>query len=168
MPNRSAVGVVGDRMGRSLLAGLLCLTLLGGCGGWNWSSLNPFTWFGDSTEGPVSPADGIAVLPDNRVLVAEVLDMAVEPFPGGAILRASGLPPTQGFWDAELIAENEGRAENGVLSFRFVVARPYTLQPAGTPPSRAVSVGLYLSDFKLSGVRQIVVTGARNSRSVRR
>ncbi|OZA08094.1 MAG: hypothetical protein B7Y02_12980, partial [Rhodobacterales bacterium 17-64-5] len=85
---------------RAVLTVTLCLALVG-CGAVRESRLNPFNWFKRSeardlvqTEAPGDP----------RPLVAEVLTMVVEPIPGGAIVRATGLPPTQGWWQAELIA----------------------------------------------------------------
>jgi hypothetical protein len=158
----------GQPMNRSALAALTALILLAGCGGLNWSALNPFGWFRSSEEVSITPEGGYGAVRDNRPLVAQVTEMAVEPFPGGAIVRAVGLPPTQGWWDAELIPEDEGRAVDGVISFRFVVAAPRTATREGTPMSREVTAGYYLSDFKLQGVRQIIVVGANNARTSRR
>lgn len=134
------------------------------------SRLNPLNWFGRSSAGPdtLTPKGGYAA-DDNRALVAQVLSMTVEQTPSGAIVTATGLPPTQGWWDAELVAENGGRPdENGVLSYRFVVAEPATTQPVSTQPSREVTAAAAISAVKLSGVREIVVLGAGNSRVSRR
>ena len=46
-------------------------------------------------------------------LVAEVVTLEVAPIPEGAIVRANGLPPTQGWWEAELVAQPVD--ENGVI-----------------------------------------------------
>ena len=73
------------------------------------SKLNPFNWFGHSQEAPAVPqetASGIAN--DPRQLVAQVTTLDVAETAGGAIVRANGLPPTQGWWKAELVAENHG------------------------------------------------------------
>lgn len=153
-------------MNRSALAATIALGLLAGCGG--LSSLNPFTWFSSSEEVTITPEGGYEVVEDNRALVSEVTEMAIEPFPGGAILRAVGVPPTQGWWDAELIAENDGRAVDGVLRYRFVVAAPRQATRAGPPMSREVSVGEYISDHRLAGVRRIEVVGAQNARAANR
>ncbi|WP_114964714.1 hypothetical protein [Alkalilacustris brevis] len=153
-------------MNRSTLAAMVALGLLAGCGG--LSSLNPFNWFGSSEEVTLTPEGGYALVDDNRPLVSQVTEMAVEPFPGGAIVRAVGLPPRQGWWDAELIPENDGRAVDGVLRFRFVVAAPRQPTREGTPMSREVSVGHYVSDHRLAGVRRIEVIGAQNARSSNR
>ena len=49
------------------------------------------------------------------IAVLAVLTMTVEPIPGGAIVRASGLTPTQGWWNAELVPRDLD--ENGVLVY---------------------------------------------------
>jgi hypothetical protein len=65
-----------------------------GCAGVRQSKLNPFNWFRKS-----QPRETI-VLPgekkDPRPLVDTVLSMTVEPIPGGAVVRARGVTPTQG------------------------------------------------------------------------
>jgi hypothetical protein len=157
-----------------LLAALAALTLLGACGAVRESRLNPFNWFGrsEAREPTLAPAQGYGpAVTDDRALVDQVTLLAIERIPGGAILRAAGLPPTQGWWDAELVAEEDadGTApEPGVLAFRFVVAAPRSPQPASTPVSREVTVATYLSDIRLRDIRQIVVRGGRNERVIRR
>ena len=88
--------------------------------------------------------------------------------PGGAIVRATGLPPTQGWWDASLVAENSGLPVDGVLTYRFVVDQPREATRVSTQQSREVTAAAYLSDIKLEGISQIVVLGAENSQSSRR
>jgi hypothetical protein len=154
------------------VSGLLILALvLAGCGRIRDSRLNPFNWFGRSQEVRVVAAAD-AVVPgkpgDPRILVAEVTEMEVARQPGGAILRATGLPPTQGWWDAELVAENGGEPVDGVLSYRFVVDQPRGATRVSTPQSREVTAATYLSDIRLAGVTRIVVLGTANSRSSKR
>jgi hypothetical protein len=158
-----------------VLATLALSLTLAGCGTVRESRLNPFNWFGRSTESPASltPAGGYdKAIGDNRALVAQVTRFEVKPAHGGAILSAAGLPPTQGWWDAELVAENDGYPEDGVLTYRFVVAEPLRGTPVArrvsTPESREVTVAKYISNLRLAGVRRIVVTGAGNARSVNR
>jgi hypothetical protein len=105
---------------------------------------------------------------DPRILVADVTEMEVARQPGGAIVRAAGLPPTQGWWDAALVAENRGEPVDGVLTYRFVVDQPRGPARVSTPQSREVTAAAYISDIKLANVTQIVVLGAANSRSSRR
>lgn len=153
------------------VSGLLILALvLAGCGRIRESRLNPFNWFGRSQ--PVAVATAEPAVPgkpdDPRILVAEVTEMEVARQPGGAIVRATGLPPTQGWWDAALVSENGGEPVDGVLTYRFVVDQPREATRVSTPQSRAVTAAAYLSDIKLQGISQIVVLGAQNSRSSRR
>jgi len=95
------------------LAGLATLS---GCS----TNLNPFNWFKRS-----EPRETI-VLPgektDPRGLVETVLSMQVEPIPGGAIVRARGRNPTQGWWDAELVKQDVD--EQGVLVYEFRLLPP--------------------------------------------
>lgn len=148
---------------RPLLIVLLCLTLAG-CGGFGDSRLNPFNWFQSS-----EPRETI-VLPDEvadpRPLVDAVLTMTVEPIPGGAIVRATGQTPTQGWWAAELVPLPLD--ENGVLVYEFRLVPPITATSVNAPRSRQIEVAIYISDFKLDAVREIVVQGAGNARSARR
>lgn len=137
------------------------LVALSACAGVRDSKVNPFNWFKKSRPEPVMAMPVAPV--DDRMLVENVLSLAVEPFPGGAIIRATGLPPTQGYWDAELVAQPVD--ENGKLVLEFRIFPPVT--PAGVvnQQSREVVAGLRLSNIKLDGVRQIVVQGASNARS---
>lgn len=144
---------------RPLLIAVLC-TALAGCGG----RLNPFNWFK-----PSEPRESI-VLPtertDPRPLVDAVLDLTVEPMPGGAIVRARGQTPTQGWWQAELVPLPVD--ENGVLVYEFRLLPPITKTDVNTPRSREVDVAIFISDIALERVREIVVQGAGNARTARR
>ena len=110
------------------IAAILAATLvLSACGGIRESRLNPFNWFGRSAQGPatIAPEGGYAGgVNDFRALVSEVTQMEVQKVPGGAMLTATGLPPTQGWWDAELIALDGEKPVDGVLTYRFLVAEP--------------------------------------------
>jgi hypothetical protein len=148
---------------RQILVLSLCV-LLAGCGGFRDSRLNPFNWFGRS-----EPRETI-VLPekaaDPRPLVAEVLSMSVEPMPGGAIVRATGRTPTQGWWKAELVPQP--LTEGGALVYEFRLLPPITPTDVNTPQSREVTVAEFISDIKLDAVREIVVQGSGNARASRR
>lgn len=148
---------------RSLLLVTLCVAL-SGCGGMRQSKLNPFNWFGKS-----EPRETI-VLPDEktdpRPLVETVLTLTVEPIPGGAIVRARGLTPTQGWWDAELVPLP--LSEDGVLVYEFRLVPPLNPTDVNTQRSREIDVAIYMSDYKLEAVREIVVQGATNARVARR
>jgi hypothetical protein len=135
-----------------------------GCGGFRDSRLNPRNWFGRSEprETIVLPDEGS----DPRGLVAAVISLAVEPIPGGAIVRARGENPTQGYWAAELVPLPVD--ENGVLVYEFRLLPPPTRADVSTPQSRQVDVAIFISDIRLEPVREIVVQGATNARVARR
>ncbi len=152
---------------RRPIAVLLVATIaVTGCSRIRESRLNPFNWFGKSKSEQVQVVDGVPQ--DPRPLVAQVTALEVARQPGGAIVRASGLPPTQGWWQADLLPVNDGVAEDGTLTYRFVVSQPLEPRRVSTPQSREVTAAVYLSDIRLQEVRQIVVQGASNSRSVSR
>jgi hypothetical protein len=149
---------------------ILTLTLCGGlagCGNFNASSLNPFNWWGGGDAAEAVAPDGRVI--DSRPLVGEVTDLVVERTAGGAIVRATGLPPLQGFWSAALVPESLELQpdENGVLAFDFRALPPVTPQGTGSPRTRELVTGYFLSNQALDGVRSIVVRGERNSRSAR-
>lgn len=157
-------------MSRRLIAAICLIGLSAGCARVSESRLNPFNWFGGSREvQSIEPAEGYdPVAADPRPLMDQVTQFAVERRPGGAVLRATGLPPTQGYWDGELLALNDGEPVDGVLEYRFVAAPPATPSRVSTQRSREVVVGAWLSDQDLAGVREIRVTAARNARAARR
>lgn len=149
-----------------LLAALAITMTLAGCGTVRESRLNPFNWFGGSEETAPQPAlPGAPV--DRRILVENVVAMAVERMPGGVIVRATGMPPTQGYWDAELVARP---VEGGQIVYDFRVFPPITGAAVSTPQSRVIEVATFLSDFRMEseGIRQISVQGATNARTSRR
>ena len=153
------------------VTGVLVVSLaLAGCGKIRESRLNPFNWFGRSHQveavgaGPTVPGRP----DDGRLLVAQVTELEVARQPGGAIVRASGLPPTQGWWDAALVADNDGEPTDGVMTYRFVIAAPPTATRVSTPQSRELTAATFLSAAKLAQIREIVVVGAQNSRASRR
>ncbi len=160
--------MAGPRRATPALAALVALMLVGGCTGVRQSALNPFNWFGRSAEAPTATAVSVPARQDGRQLVAQVTELAVEPVTGGAIVRAVGLPPSQGWWDAELLPENDFTPVEGELSFRFAIAPPTQPRPQGTPMSREVSAGIFVSDFKLANTRRITVTGNGNARTTAR
>jgi hypothetical protein len=153
-------------MTRTIAALLVAAVAVTGCGRIRDSKLNPFNWFGGSKEETVQVVDGVPL--DPRPLVQEVTRLEVARQPGGAIVTAAGVPPTQGWWDAELVPEGDGAVKDGVLTYRFVVKAPLELRRTSTPQSREVTAAVYLSDIRLQDVTKIVVLGASNSRSTSR
>ncbi len=150
---------------------ILCLStaaalLLTGCGD---SGLNPFNWFrSDPQAETVADAD-VRVVTDTRPLVDQITTLVVERTPGGAIIRATALPPAQGWYDASLVSLNpDDKAENGVLAFDFRAYPPEAPTRVSTAQSRELTAAVFVSDIVLAGVRQIRVNGARNTRTARR
>ncbi|MEL6210909.1 MAG: hypothetical protein AAFR44_12170 [Pseudomonadota bacterium] len=151
------------------------LAVVAGCG-FSESRFNPFNWFGSSTvEDPtLAPVGGFPEdAADQRPLVAQVTEMRVDRVPGGAIVHATGLPPVQGFWSADLVAEitdAEGRPvpENGTLALQFRVLPPVQATRSGPALSRELTAALFLSDQTLARVGTITVRGQTNQRSSRR
>jgi len=145
-----------------LTVAVVALTALTACGGFS-GKLNPFNWFKRSAPVAVVQTDAAA---DPRPLVAEVIAMQVESYPGGAIVRATGLPPTQGYWSAELVPRPVD--EKGTLVLEFHVFPPVGAAAVVNQQSREITVAYNLSDIKLQQINEIVVQGGSNARSSRR
>ncbi len=150
--------------GRIIFA-LLMVTMVASCSRVAESRLNPFNWFGGSRSAEVVTANPNA---DPRRLVSQIVSLRVEQVPGGAIIRATGLPPRQGFYDGALLPVGREVAQNGVLNYEFRASSPNFQTRAGTQQSREVIVGRFVSAQTLEGVRQIRVSGATNALAVRR
>lgn len=148
-----------------LTIALTAVMTLTSCGAIRESRFNPLNWFGRSQEAQVDEF-GPAEQQDARPLVAQVLGMTIEQTPYGAIVRATGISPMQGYYDAELVARPVD--ENGVLVYDFRIMPPPFQKPVGTPRTREVTVAAHLSNIKLAEITQIVVQGAENARSARR
>lgn len=151
-----------------LITALTLFAFLAGCGGMRDSRLNPFNWFGRDREERVVVAVTETQIGDPRDLVAEIVSLRVDRLPGGAIIHAMGLPPTQGHWEAELVALNDEFPDKGTLTYEFRLLPPRSTEPVGTKQSREVLVGHFLSDQALIGVRNIRVIAQNNRRTVRR
>ena len=141
------------------------VTGLTGCSGFRESNWNPTNWFGGRNQPEMVSAE--APPADTRPLVAQVTALAVNRNSQGVIVNATGLPPTQGWWDASLVPASRDEPVDGVMTFDFVVLPPPAAQRTSTPQSREVTAGAFLSNIKLQQIRTIVVRGATNSRSAR-
>lgn len=158
---------------RHKLTLILCLGLmLAGCARLAESRLNPLNWFGRSAPVVATTADGAPVplvtataAQDTRVLIDQIVEMQIEQTSSGAILRATGLAATQGFYNAELVL---AAAEDGNVIYDFRVAAPEGFEAIGTEASRRITVALDLSVAELAGIRSVAVRGAQNARESRR
>lgn len=153
-----------DMNRRTVVLSALSLALVApGCARVRRSKLNPFNWFRRS-----EPREKVAVTAagDTRDLVADVVSLVVEPIPTGALVRATGRNPTQGWWEAELVEKPIDK--DGVLVLEFRIAPPPGRTAVNTPQSREVTAAIHLSNIKLEQISEIVVQGANNARSARR
>lgn len=151
---------------------LVIVGMLAGCG-LGASRLNPFNWFSGSTSQPTGPSlipeEGrVAAVQDLRPLMDQVTELVIERNPGGAIIRARGLPPEQGFYDGELVSLSDGEPVDGVLEYQFRVRPPVRPTRVSTVQSREIVVGLFVSNQTLENVREIRVVAKRNTRATRR
>jgi hypothetical protein len=145
-------------MRRRALGGLAVMLALAACGE---SRLNPANWFGGSSEGgAVAVVDVVA---DPRPLVSEVTSLTIDRTPTGAIVRARGLPPTQGWWAAELVPVDSEDPADVVYEFRVVP--PPGPTPSSTPRSREIVVATFIPNQRLAQVRRITVQGQNSSRT---
>jgi hypothetical protein len=150
-------------MTRPLLAALAMTLILSGCA--TISRFNPFGWFGSARSGP---AMALPEVVDNRPLVAQVTRLMIERTSTGAIVRAEGLTPTQGWWAGELVPQTSLRPLDGVIVYQFRIAPPPAETRISTPQSRSVTVASTLTQDQLDAIRQVVVVGAGNQLTVSR
>ena len=160
---------------RHTLTLILCLGLvLTGCARLAESRLNPLNWFGRSApvvattaDGQVQPLvpPGQAAAQDTRVVIDQIVDLQIEQTSSGAIVRATGLAATQGFYSAELVLAS---CADGNLVYDFRVMAPEGFEAIGTEASRRITVALEMSVAELAGVRSVTVRGAQNARDARR
>ena len=116
-----------------------CLVLtVSGCSRLEGSPVNPMNWFNKDREAPVAtapqatqplvPTKRDVVVVDSRDLVAQVISAEIAQTPSGAILRATGVAPTQGYFNAELVLES---IQNGTATYAFRVERPARFEIEG-------------------------------------
>lgn len=141
---------------------------LAGCGGVRQSRLNPMNWFGESRAEARSSLGQTSSMIDNRPLVPQVSAMTIERTSSGALVRAEAVMPSAGWWDPSLEAENFGRPQNGVLTFRFVAAAPRSPVAVPGEGARTITAVVALTQAQLDTTAEIVVLGAQNSRRARR
>ena len=161
---------------RHTLPLILCLgLLLPGCARLADSRFNPLNWFGgstpvasvqaDGTPRPLLPEGGGGTVADARATIDQILDVQIERTTSGAILRATGLAATQGFYNAELVLV---ASDTGDITYEFRVVAPEGFEAIGTEASRRITVALTLSAAELAGIRSITVRGLQNGRTTRR
>jgi len=156
---------------RTTLLSTAVLLTLSGCARISDSRLNPFNWFGNSTETTaVAPADRRPLVPegrrvaivDSRPMVQTITALSIDRAPSGAIVRATGVAPTQGYFNAELV---EVGISNGVLMLEFRSQAPTGYQAQGSARSREINAGYIIDTTTLAGIRSVRVQAATNART---
>lgn len=153
---------------RKLLPLTLCLTLAAaGCARIAETRLNPFNWFGSSQATapvdasgqvqPLVPAGAETQVVDARVLVSQVVSMEVARSPSGAIVRATGLAPAAGAFNAQLVPV---RFDGGTLVLAFRVELP----AAPVSGNRQVTAARLIPFDELATIRSVQVQGQQNAR----
>lgn len=150
-------------MPRSLTVALAALMFLTSCGMIRESRLNPWNWFGRSEQ--VETRTVVAKAEDPRPLVDDVVSMKIEPYSAGVIVRATGITPTQGWWDAELVEATLEEEDPGHLVLEFRLVPPLTTTDVNAPRSREITVAKTISVNRLEYITKITVQGARNART---
>ena len=147
-------------MQRRHFIALAGLAALAGCS----SRLNPFTWFGGGRR--AERVEPVEVRLDPRPLVPQVARLDVDRHPSGAIIRVAGLPPRQGWYDAQLVRVPDAGAD--VLAYQLHAWPPSYRTLVSTPRSRELVVAAFVSTDKLAGIREIRVSGELNTLVARR
>lgn len=126
-------------------------------------------WYENSEVTSLEPDGGYDPIEvDTRPLVAQITALRLEVTPGGIVVRATGLPPLQEYWDADLVLIDSDNVPASTLRYEFRVRPPVDSAIVGTVASREIILGAYASELELRGIREITVVGATNSRTVRR
>jgi hypothetical protein len=128
------------------------------------SRLNPFNWFGRS-----EPAELLTAAPDQvdpRALVADVTELTIEPYTGGAIIRATGVMASQGWWNVELVEVEGDDPTHLTLDFRLLP--PLSPTAVGNQRSREVTAALTVTPRRLEEITRVTVSAERSARTTRR
>lgn len=139
---------------------LIAALALSGCARLAQSRLNPANWFGPSRPAATAPVQ--QVVQDSRLPVAQVTQFVIEPTESGAILRATGTVPGQGWYNARLVRV---QGETGVLTYEFRAEPP----PEGaTGGVQVITTARSLRHGDLVGVSRVRVMGQNNTLEARR
>ncbi|MCF2903671.1 hypothetical protein L0666_01610 [Octadecabacter sp. CECT 8868] len=159
-------------MFRTPLLSVAVLITLSGCARLSESRMNPFNWFGNSREvteasapqdiRPLVTESKRTVIVDGRALLQSVTELRIERSATGAIVRATGIAPTQGYYNAELV---DAGVSNGVLTLEFRAQAPTGFEAQGSPRSRQISAAYVIDSADLSGIRTVRVQAQTNART---
>lgn len=165
-------------MTKTFTALLLASLVLSGCGWRSWFGGRDAPPAGDLTAieptNPLIPRErpGLFSRPEaelETVLISRVTKLQIDRTPTGAIILAEGIGSRQGAY-AAVLAPTGGtlEPEDGVLRLDFRVVYPKYNTPVGSEQSRKVIEAISISQQRLVGINQVVVTGAQNAMQSRR
>jgi hypothetical protein len=155
---------------------VLCLALsVSACSRLGQSWVNPLNWFGSSQTVQTQTVTGdnrplvtpgqLAEPADGRVLVTDVTGLVIEQTPDGAIIRATGVAPQSGYYNAQLVRRS---LDDGVLTYEFR-AEPGPPSPSvGSVAARTLNVATTVASTTLDAVRTVRVIGDATSQIVSR
>jgi hypothetical protein len=143
---------------------LAAVLILSGCGGTiAGSRYNPVNWLGQNAAptvaptGPLVPAGSVVAVVDTRVALT-VTGVEVARTGDGALVRATGLAPAPGYFNAQLARAG---VDGGVLVLRFVAEAPAS--PASG--NRQITAATTVSASTLAGLSGVRVEGATGALS---
>lgn len=142
---------------------LIAALALSGCARVAQSRLNPLNWFGASRPAAVQPVQ--QVVQDSRLPVAQVRDLVIEPTASGAIIRATGVVPGQGWYNARLVRVADAE---GVLAYEFRAEPPPGGMGTGETGTQVITAARSVTQGTLADVSHIRVTGQQNALEARR
>lgn len=153
-------------MKKPLLGALTLVLFTSACGGFSQSRLNPVNWFGRAEPAQAVPLP-VSTSRDDRSLSGQITELRMEPMPGGAILRATAVMPSQGWWEAELVPV-EKEPVDGKMVYEFRSYAPIKAAGVSTPRSRSITAAVFLSDIKLARINSVTVQTEVNGLTTRR
>jgi hypothetical protein len=143
---------------RPLPLALVAVLALSGCASLTESSFNPLNWFGSAAAPvapagePLVPAGGVVAVVDRRAPVT-VTRVEVARTASGAMVRADGVAPAPGYFNAQLARVG---IDGTILVLRFVAEAPAT--PVGG--AREITAATQVSAATLAGLTGVRVEGA--------
>ncbi len=126
----------------------------------------PSGWFGNRAE-PLEE-QGAAVERRAPSLVAALEEAEVAATRQGVIIRATGVAPTQGYYNARLVPASAEPPEGSVLTLVLLADPPEQPQPVGTVASRRLVAAMFLHDNDLPQIRTIRIQSAGPARNLSR
>lgn len=162
-----------------LTSALVATTLLTACGGGSGSAGSGLFGFGKARRAAQNASTGNALIPEQSafrrkktdiyegVPVQRLVEARLERVPGGAILRAKGISATLGAYDVRLVP-NEVQDNARTLSYTLKAEYSKRSRPPAPQTGRELVTGVFLSDDDLLGIRNIRVSAAQNSKTLRR